>query len=329
MSELKELKDGLIDQLKDLYSAENQLLKALPKMAKKATNENLKEAFTSHLSETEDQVQRLEKIAEIIGEKLSGKTCLAMKGLIEEGKEILQEESENDALIDALLIAAAQRVEHYEMAAYGTVCAFAKELGETKIVKLLEETLQEEKEADKKLTTISVNEVLKEANSSSEMEDLDEPSTKSGRRQDPTSKRPGTATRLFGLFSCLMLSGYFSSTAVSETNADRVDNENKAMEYNADNTGKNTRDRNDTRITADDQKLAGTDLEVLARIRREIMSNDNLSISAQNVKIIVENGNVVLRGPVASIGEKTWIQNATSRVATRYTIVNELEVAPS
>jgi len=156
MDSLQEL---LEDELKDLYNAENQLVKALPKMAKKATTAKLKQAFTSHLAETQGHVERLEKVGKILEIKLTGKKCHAMEGLVEEGKEIIGEDGE-DSVIDAALIGAAQRVEHYEIAAYGTARAIAEQLGEKEVVKLLQQTLDEEGAADKKLTAISEGEVL-------------------------------------------------------------------------------------------------------------------------------------------------------------------------
>lgn len=156
------LADLLEDELKDLYSAENQLLKALPRMAKKAASSSLKEAITMHIKETEGQVDRLEKIAKTLDVKLKGKTCAAMKGLVEEGKEILEEDG-NESVIDVALIGAAQRIEHYEIAAYGTARAIAEQLGHDDVVDLLQETLDEEGEADKKLTSISEGEVLSAA----------------------------------------------------------------------------------------------------------------------------------------------------------------------
>ena len=154
------LSDLLEDELKDLFSAEKQLLKALPKMAKAATSKQLKEAFTSHLEETEGHVERLQEIGELLEIKLTGKVCKAMQGLIEEGKEILQEDGDG-SVIDAALIGAAQRVEHYEIAAYGTVRAMANALKHRDVVKLIEETLSEEGAADKKLTSIAKGEVLR------------------------------------------------------------------------------------------------------------------------------------------------------------------------
>jgi ferritin-like metal-binding protein YciE len=162
MATLKSLTQLMEDEIKDLYSAENQLLKALPKMAKKASSATLKAAFTSHLKETEGHVARLEAIGKTLDMKLSGKKCKAMEGLIEEGKEVLEEEGE-PSLIDAALIGAAQRVEHYEMAAYGSTRAMAESLGQKKVVDLLQQTLNEEGAADKKLTKIALEEVLVEA----------------------------------------------------------------------------------------------------------------------------------------------------------------------
>src|SRR6202012_766910 len=148
------LEELLIDELKDLYSAEKQIVRALPKLAKAATTPELSEALLSHLEETKGQVERLEKIAEIVGKKLTGKTCNGMKGVLEEGSEVL-EDVEKGELRDAALIGASQRVKHYEMAGYGTARDFAKVLGMSDVAELLEATLEEEKAADKKLSAIS------------------------------------------------------------------------------------------------------------------------------------------------------------------------------
>lgn len=142
------------EQLKDIYSAESQLLKALPKMAKAARSQDLRQGFEKHLEQTKGHVERLEQIFSALDENPKGKKCMGMQGLIEEGEEVIKEESTTDAL-DAGLIAAAQRVEHYEIAAYGSVRAFAKLLGDDDSVNLLQQTLDEEKETDKKLTELS------------------------------------------------------------------------------------------------------------------------------------------------------------------------------
>jgi len=157
--DMESLQDVLVDQLKDLYSAETQLVAALPKLAEKASHLKLKRAFQSHLAETKNHVKRLEKISKVINSKLTGKTCKAMKGLIEEGKEAMKEDGK-PSLIDALLIGAAQRVEHYEIAAYGTARAIARHLGMQEVSKLLDETIKEEGAADKTLTAISESDIL-------------------------------------------------------------------------------------------------------------------------------------------------------------------------
>lgn len=151
---VEDLRDLLIDELKDLYSAETQLTKALPKVAKHASDAQLKKAIEHHLQETEGHVERLEQIFEKLGQKPSGKTCEGMKGLITEAGERMKEGGE-DAALDAGLIADAQRVEHYEISAYGSARTFANLLGEKEMVRLLEETLKEEKAADAKLTSIA------------------------------------------------------------------------------------------------------------------------------------------------------------------------------
>jgi len=148
------LKDLYIDELKDIYNAENQLVKALPKMAKTANSEELRTGFEEHLEQTRGHVQRLEQIFKELGEKPSGKKCKGMEGLVAEGQEIMGEDFEDDVM-DAALISAAQRVEHYEIAAYGTVRTYAELLGEDTAAQLLEQTLEEEKETDQKLTDMA------------------------------------------------------------------------------------------------------------------------------------------------------------------------------
>jgi len=154
MNEDSPLRELLIEEIKDIYHAENQLLKALPKMAKAAVNQQLKAGFLEHLEQTRTHVQRLETVFEKLGEPVKGKMCHAMKGLIEEGAEAIED---NDAspMRDAQLIGAAQRVEHYEIAAYGTVRTFAKDLGEDQIAEILQTTLNEEADTDKKLTKVA------------------------------------------------------------------------------------------------------------------------------------------------------------------------------
>jgi ferritin-like metal-binding protein YciE len=184
MDSLTEL---LQDQLKDLYNAEKQLTKALPSMAKKASTPALKEAMTMHLEETKGQITRLEQIAQAMGFKPTGKTCKAMQGLIEEGKEVIAEKGEK-LVTDAALIAAAQRVEHYEISAYGSARALAEQLGETEAVELLQETLDEEKAADSKLNTISLEQVLPSAPSGVEEEEDEEMD-----EEEPVAARPTRA----------------------------------------------------------------------------------------------------------------------------------------
>ena len=151
---LESLQDLLVDELKDLYSAENQIIKALPKMVKTATSDELKKAFEEHLEVTKEHVNRLEQVCKMLDVSPKGKKCKAMEGLLEEGKEVMSEDVE-PSVMDAALIAAAQRVEHYEMAGYGTVRTFAKQLGHDDAAELLQETLNEEAQADETLTELA------------------------------------------------------------------------------------------------------------------------------------------------------------------------------
>ncbi len=151
---LNSLHDLYVHQLKDLYSAESQLIDALPDMAAEAKHPDLQKGFRDHLVQTKEQKQRLEQIAKNLGEDLSGETCQAMKGLIKEGQEMIKQKA-TDPVKDAGLIASAQRVEHYEIAGYGTVCTFAEMLGRDDDLKLLKRTLSEEKDTDEKLNRIA------------------------------------------------------------------------------------------------------------------------------------------------------------------------------
>jgi ferritin-like metal-binding protein YciE len=153
--EMQSLQDLFEDELKDTYNAEKQILKALPRMAKKASSEALREAFEMHEEETREHVQRLEQVFKLMGKSARGKHCKAMEGIVEEGKEMMAEDMEPEVM-DAALIAAAQRVEHYEIAAYGTLRTFAQHLGQKDIARLLQQTLDNEGETDKKLTKLAV-----------------------------------------------------------------------------------------------------------------------------------------------------------------------------
>jgi ferritin-like metal-binding protein YciE len=153
---LASLRDLFIEELRDLYSAENQLVKALPKMAKAASSEELRNAFEEHFEQTKEHVNRLEQIFEKLDAKAKGKKCKAMEGLIEEGKEVMDEDAV-PPVMDAAIISAAQRVEHYEIAGYGCARTYARTLGEDEAAELLQQTLDEEGETDKKLTELAEN----------------------------------------------------------------------------------------------------------------------------------------------------------------------------
>lgn len=178
------LKDLYIDELRDLYDAENRLVKALPKLAKAATSEDLRAGFEAHLEQTRGHVERLQEIFQGLGEKPTGKKCAGMMGLVKEGEEIMDEDFEGEVM-DAALISAAQRVEHYEIAAYGCVAAWAELLGENEAQGLLEKTLEEEKETDQKLTELSeqINvEAKSESEEGEEGEEEEEPQRRSKAR---------------------------------------------------------------------------------------------------------------------------------------------------
>ena len=168
------LREALVDEIKDLYSAEKQLIKALPKLAKGATNEELREAFESHLEETINQVTRLERVFEMLDEKPRAKHCAGMAGIIEESNEALQEDME-DSVMDAVIIKGAQSAEHYEIGSYGTAIAWAEALGLSEVAEVLQETLAEEKAADQKLTALAESGINEAATAGeSEDDDMDE-----------------------------------------------------------------------------------------------------------------------------------------------------------
>jgi ferritin-like metal-binding protein YciE len=188
------LRQLYVDELKDLYNAETQLVKALPKMAKAASNDTLREAFEEHLRQTSEQVSRLEQIFEMLDEKPTGKKCVGMEGLVKEAAEMMKEDYE-DSVMDAALIGAAQRVEHYEIAGYGTVRTFAELMGEDEHVSLLEETLEEEKQTDEKLTQIAdeINSQAREAEGEGEEQPEGERQTQ--RRNSRGGSRKGSSRR--------------------------------------------------------------------------------------------------------------------------------------
>jgi ferritin-like metal-binding protein YciE len=159
---LDTLKELYTNELRDLYNAEGQLVKALPKMAKAASSDELKEAFEKHLEQTKAHIERLEEVFEELGEKAKGKTCQAMKGLIEEGSEVLKADGE-DSVLDAAIIVAAQKVEHYEIAGYGSVRTFAQLLGQDQSAELLQQTLDEESETNELLNKLAEDIVNPEA----------------------------------------------------------------------------------------------------------------------------------------------------------------------
>ncbi|MBS0000368.1 MAG: ferritin-like domain-containing protein [Cyclobacteriaceae bacterium] len=161
-TKIESFSDLFVHELKDLYSAESQLIEALPKMAKAASSQKLVDAYKSHFEETKKQKERLERIAEMLGVDVKGETCEAMKGLIKEGEDVIEAKAP-DNLKDAALIAAAQRVEHYEMAGYGTAVYFADMLQEHEVSDLLAETLDEEKAADSKLNKIAMESINQQA----------------------------------------------------------------------------------------------------------------------------------------------------------------------
>ncbi|MGA7754125.1 MAG: ferritin-like domain-containing protein [Candidatus Sulfotelmatobacter sp.] len=171
------LRQLYVHELKDLYNAETQLVRVLPKMAKSSSNTQLRQAFEEHLRQTSEQVSRLERIFEMLREKPIGKKCLGMEGLVKEGSETMQEKY-TESVMDAAIIGAAQRVEHYEIAGYGTVRAFAKLLGEDEHVTLIEQTLAEEKQADEKLTQLAEEINLKAGEGEGKNEESASPESK-------------------------------------------------------------------------------------------------------------------------------------------------------
>jgi ferritin-like metal-binding protein YciE len=175
-----------VDQLRDIYNAEKQLTKALPKMVKAASNRELRSALEEHLEVTKRQVERLEEVFRGLGRPATGKTCKGMAGLIEEGQEILEEDYDADVL-DAGIIAAAQKVEHYEIATYGTLRTFAETKGDTKSARILQEILEEEKEADRRLTELAESTINMEAESAEDESEEEEFESEGEKRSSRTT----------------------------------------------------------------------------------------------------------------------------------------------
>ena len=185
------LREALVEEIRDIYNAEKQLVKALPKMAKGAESDELREAFEKHLGETEGQVTRLERVFELLDEKPRGKHCAGMAGIVEEGSEKLQEDMEGSVL-DACLIASAQKVEHYEISAYGSAIAWAEALGLNEVVTVLNESLEEEKAADEKLSALAESGINQAATAgeSEEGEEMDEDEEEETRARSRKQEQP-------------------------------------------------------------------------------------------------------------------------------------------
>jgi len=193
--EMSNLQDLLVENLKDLYSAETQILKALPKVAKKVENAQLRQALEMHVKETEGQVRRLEQVLSKMGEKPGGKKCKGMEGLIEEAKELMGEDADADVL-DAGLIVDCQKVEHYEIAGYGSAVTFAKLLGDEESARLLAQTLDEEERADKKLTQIATSTInIEAAEGSDMMEESRSSRSRSSSRSRGSGRSKGASSR--------------------------------------------------------------------------------------------------------------------------------------
>jgi ferritin-like metal-binding protein YciE len=182
------LHDAFIDELRDAYHAEKQVTKALPKMIKAASSDELREAFENHLEETKGQIARLEEVFQSLDEPVKAKKCDGMAGIIEEGKSAMEEDFD-DLTMDATLIASAQRVEHYEMAAYGTLVAWAEAMGHTEAARLLQETLEEEKAADKKLSGLAEGGINQSAADAAHPDDDEEPVGATGNGSRKTSAK--------------------------------------------------------------------------------------------------------------------------------------------
>ena len=194
MADAKTLHDAFIDELRDAYDAEKQLLRALPKMAKKATSEDLSTAFEAHLEETRGHVDKLEQVFGTLDEKVRGKHCDGIAGIIEEGKSVMEEDFDAETM-DACLIAGGQRAEHYEMAAYGTLIAWAKVMGHTEAADLLEEILEEEKAADQKLSALAEGGINQAAADEAHPAEDDEDAEEDEKPAGPAKKKPASKAK--------------------------------------------------------------------------------------------------------------------------------------
>jgi ferritin-like metal-binding protein YciE len=194
MADAKTLHDAFIDELRDAYDAEKQLLRALPKMAKKATAEDLSAAFEAHLEETRGHVDKLEQVFGTLDEKVRGKHCDGIAGIIEEGKSVMEEDFDAETM-DACLIAGGQRAEHYEMAAYGTLIAWAQVMGHTEAADLLEEILEEEKAADQKLSALAEGGINQAAADEAHPAEDDEDAEEDEKPAGPPKKKPSSKAK--------------------------------------------------------------------------------------------------------------------------------------
>jgi ferritin-like metal-binding protein YciE len=327
--EMNRLKHLYIEELKDLYSAETQLVKALPKMANAASSEDLRAGFEEHLGQTKEHVARLEKIFKALGESAKGKKCKGMEGLIKEGSELIGEDPAPEEL-DAGLISAAQRVEHYEIAGYGCVSTYAKLLRGDEAASLLRLTLEEEKETDEKLTQLASNINLEAV----ESEESEEGSNRSRKARLASSwsntvtnfKRRNKYMKVRWIVLPRLLLPLVSLMFGVSLMATPIPGYQDPQQTPTDNTKQN---KDQTNPTADQQKMNPADRALTQKIRKAIHQDSSLSTYAHNIKIITQDGKVTLRGPVRSEDEKTSIEAKAVAVAGQGNVTNQLEVAPA
>ncbi len=326
MAHLKNLEDCLTQQLKDLYSAEYQILANLTLLEQRATSRSLKQAAHAHLLATEGHLERLEDIGVLLNVSVSGQLCEAVRGLIDESKRIHDEHYENKALLDIVLIGVTQRAEAYAISSYENTHAIAVELGLDVVARLLEETLIEDRAAQSTFSAICFGEILPRANIPASGDDKEQRINGSALPKTQPRRPSLSTSRMLGFAGCLFLSqqgGLSPAQAEGAQRPIRV-----SPQYRTLDAAHRSARAHQTATSAERSHVTGTELGMLARIRRDIVTNATLSPKARRVSILLDQGKIHLRGPVQSLSEKDWLEKTSARASLGYVVINHLQIVP-
>ncbi len=326
MAHLKNLEDCLTQQLKDLYSAEYQILANLTLLEQRATSRSLKQAAHAHLLATEGHLERLEDIGVLLNVSVSGQLCEAVRGLVDESKRIQDDQYENKALLDVVLLGATQRAEAYAISSYENAHDIAVELGLDTASRLLEETLIEDRAAQSTFSAICFGEILPRANIPASGDDKEQRINGSALPKTQPRRPSLSTSRMLGFAGCLFLSQQGGLSPVQAETAQKPIR--ISPQYRTIDSVHGSAHAQEIVSSGGRYHVTGTELGMLARIRRDIVTNATLSSKARRVSIVLDQGKIHLRGPVQSLSEKDWLGKTSARASLGYEVINHLQIVP-